>query len=75
MEFSTCLGSLDGKHIHIECPKMSGTYYYNYKAFYSIVLLAICDSNYCFTLFGLGQYGSNNDCGVFANLGMIILVF
>ena len=49
---------------------MSGTYYYNYKAFYSIVLLAICDSNYCFKLFGLGQYGSNNDCGVFANSAM-----
>ena len=37
------------------------------KSFYSIVLLAICDSNYCFTLFNLGQYGSNNDCGVLAN--------
>ena len=39
--FPHCLVSLDGKHIHIECPKMSGTYYYNYKRFYRIVLLAI----------------------------------
>ena len=34
--------------------------------FYGIVPLAICDSNYFFTLFDLGQYGSINDCGVLA---------
>ncbi|XP_066915143.1 uncharacterized protein [Clytia hemisphaerica] len=62
--FPHCIGALDGKHIRIECPKMTGTYYYNYKDFYSIVLLAICDSNYCLTLFYLGHYGSNNDSGV-----------
>ena len=69
-DFPHCLGSLDGKNIRIECPKMPGTYYYNYKDFYSIILLAICDSNYCFTLFDLGQYLSNNECGVLANSTM-----
>ena len=68
--FPHCLGSLDGKHICVECPKMSGTYYFNYKGFYSIILLAICDSNYCFKLFDLRQYRGNNDCGVLANLTM-----
>ena len=64
--FSYCIGTIDHKHTRIECPKMTGTYYYNDKGFYSIVLLAICDSNYCFTLFDLGHYDSNNDSGVLA---------
>ena len=69
-KFPHCIGFIDGKHIRIECPKMTGTYYFNYKGFYSIVVLAICDSNYCFTLFDLGQYWSNNDSGVLANSKM-----
>ena len=33
-------------------------------------MIAICDANYCFTLFDLGQYGSNNDSGILANSKM-----
>ena len=62
--FPHCIGAVDGKHIRKECPEMIGTCYYNYKGFYNIVLLEICDSNYCFTLSDLGHYGSNNDGGV-----------
>ena len=60
-------GCIDGKHIRMECPKLSGTIYYNYKWFFSMILFAICDAYYCFSLFDLGQYGSNNDSRVLAN--------
>ena len=32
-----------------------------------MVLLAVCDADYCFTLFDFGSYGSNNDGGVLSN--------
>ena len=37
---------------------------------FSIFLLAICDAHYNFTIFDVGQYGSNNDSGVLLNSEM-----
>ena len=46
----------------------SGSLNYNYKGrIFCFVLLAVCDANYCFTLFDLSQYGSNNEAGVLEN--------
>ena len=40
--------------------------FYNYKGFHSIVLMAICDSAYCFSLVDIGSYGKDNDASIFS---------
>lgn len=62
-----CFGAIDGKHIVLKCPPNSGSSYFNYKKQYSIVLMAIADYRYRFSLVDIGAYGGNSDGGIFSD--------
>ena len=61
---NTC-GAIDGKHVACRCPSNSGSQYYNYKGFYSIVLMALVDADYKFLWADVGGSGSASDAQIF----------
>ncbi|XP_073446675.1 protein MIS12 homolog isoform X1 [Dendrobates tinctorius] len=64
-QFPNCLGAVDGKHIRIVKLAGSGSEYFNYKKYFSIVLMAIADAEYKFIAVDIGAYGRSNDSQVF----------
>jgi hypothetical protein len=58
--FPNCIGALDGEHVRLSL-------FLNYKHYFSIVLLAICDANYYLSLKDVGAFGKNCDSNVFKN--------
>lgn len=72
--YPNCCGAIDGKHIRIKCPSNSGSLFFNYKTFYSVVLLAIVDANYKYVAVDIGSYGREGDAGIFrkSNMGQQI---
>lgn len=65
--FPHCIGAVDGKHIAVQKPKGSGSQYYNYKHFFSLVLMAVVDSNYECIMVDVGANGRMSDAAVITN--------
>ncbi|XP_072400625.1 uncharacterized protein [Diabrotica undecimpunctata] len=63
--FPHCLGAVDGKHIRLTCPFDSGSMYFNYKDYFSIVLMAVADTKYRFVYVDVGSYGKECDSSIF----------
>jgi hypothetical protein len=64
-DYPKCMGSIDEKHVALQSPLHSGSEFYNYKGFYSIVLFAISDVRYNLLYINVGCQGRISDGGVF----------
>ncbi|XP_066983806.1 uncharacterized protein [Macrobrachium rosenbergii] len=56
--FPHVIGAIDGKNIRLCNSPKGGTHYFNYKKFYSMVLLAVADASYKFLYVDVGAIGS-----------------
>jgi hypothetical protein len=64
--FPHCVGALDGKHIVMKNPAKSGSSFFNYKHTFSVLLLAVVDINYKFTIIDVGSMGRFIDGSIFS---------
>ncbi|CAJ0918146.1 unnamed protein product [Ranitomeya imitator] len=63
-DFPNCLGAVDGKHIRIIKPSRTGSEYFNYKKYFSVVLMAIPDADCHFIAVDIGAFGRGNVLGL-----------
>jgi hypothetical protein len=62
--FPHCIGAVDGKRVAIIPPPNTGSLYYNYKHFFSVVLMAIVDADLKFICVDIGCNGRMSDAGI-----------
>ena len=64
-----CVRVMNRKHITIS-PKTIGSLYHHSKGFFSLLLMVICNAQYCFTLISIRSSGSNNSNVILAKSQM-----
>eukprot|EP00057_Strongylocentrotus_purpuratus_P028550 XP_011683024.1 PREDICTED: putative nuclease HARBI1 [Strongylocentrotus purpuratus] len=69
--FPHVCGAVDGKHVATRKPAHSGSTYYTYKGYYSIVILVLADGEYKALWADVGSQGSDSDCGIFNRSGLL----
>lgn len=72
--FPNCLGCIDGKHIRVRAPPNSGSTYYNYKQYFSILLQAVVDANRKIIAIDIGTPGRQSDAGNFRTSSLFYLL-
>jgi hypothetical protein len=65
--FPNCLGAVDGKHVSIKKPPHTGSYY-NCKKIFSIVLMAVVNSNNEFIMANASINGQISDRGLLGKM-------
>jgi hypothetical protein len=65
--FPNCIAAIERKHIGTVKPTENLSLYLNYKYYFSIILLAVCDVNYHFTYIDVGGYEKRSDLAIFKN--------
>lgn len=73
-QYPNCLGAIDGKHVELKSPDNSGSLYWNYKGYPSIVLMAVTDAFCRYICVEVGAYGSSSDGGVFQHTQLYKLI-
>lgn len=63
--FPHTMGAIDGKHVACKAPPNSGSEYYNYKGFFSIILFAMVDSDYKFMWADVSAKGVESDAQIY----------
>lgn len=73
-DLPNCIGSIDGKHCRIKKFYKTGSQYYNYKSFFSVVLMACANADGIFLTIDVGEAGRMSDGAVFrsSTLGRLL---
>ena len=60
------------RQTYTSCPFSSGSKYFNYKEYYSVVIMAVAGSRYRFVFVDIGSYGKDCDASIYKKSSLSI---